>query len=142
MLEQLVKLSKVTSTFTMDDLQVGAASAPVLPSQLTFLVERGSGVSNQPLTPALEVGVVTVFDENVPDGTLVEVGINSGPIGAVLTGTLEPTVGGVARFDSLQANLPGMYRLRARSARAALSSSENFIVNMPPDPIFSDRFEE
>jgi hypothetical protein len=125
----------------MDDLQVGATDAPILPSQLTFLVEPGSGVINQPLTPALEVGVATVFDQNVPDGTLVEVGIESGPAGGILTGTLEPTVDGVARFDSLQANLPGTYRLTARSARAVQSSLVDIVVLTPADPIFADRFE-
>jgi hypothetical protein len=122
-------------------LQVGASDAPLLPSELAFLVEPTSGLINRPLTPALEVGAVTVFDQVVPDGTLVEVDIESGPPGATLLGAIEPTVAGTARFDSLTADLPGIYRMRARAGRATLSSLVDITITTPPDLMFDDGFE-
>jgi hypothetical protein len=136
-------LSTATTAAMMfiDDLQVGAADAPVLPSQVAFLVEPTNGLINRPLEPAPEVGVVTVFDQVVPDGTLVEVAIDSGPAGGTLTGTLEPTVAGTASFDALQANLPGTYRLRARSGRATQTSLVDITITTPPNSIFGNGFE-
>lgn len=136
-------LSSATTSaaLIMDDLQVGAADAPILPSQLAFLVEPTSGLINRPLEPAPEVGVVTVFDQVVPDGTMVEVAIASGPPGGNLTGTLEPTVAGTARFDNLRANLPGTYRLQARSGRATQTSLVDITIVVPPDSIFGNGFE-
>jgi hypothetical protein len=136
-------LSSATTSAAMiiDDLQVGASDAPLLPSELAFLVEPTSGLINRPLTPALEVGAVTVFDQVVPDGTLVEVDIESGPPGATLLGAIEPTVAGTARFDSLTADLPGIYRMRARAGRATLSSLVDITITTPPDLMFDDGFE-
>ena len=136
-------LSSATTAAAMiiDDLQVGSSDAPVIPSELAFLVVPTDGLINRPLMPALDVGVVTVFDQLVPDGTLVEVGIDSGPSGANLLGTMEPTVAGSARFDSLRANLPGTYRLRARAGRATLSSAVDITITTPTNAIFKDGFE-
>ena len=133
--------ASATADFTIDALQVGAADARTIPSQLAFLVEPTSGFINRPLTPALEVGVINVFDEAIADGTMVEVGINSGPSGATLSGEIEPTVSGTARFDSLQVDLPGTYRLRARDGRASENSLVDLTVGVAPPLIFRTGFE-
>jgi len=133
--------ASAAAEFTIDALQVGAADAPIIPSQLAFLVEPTSGFVNRPLMPAVEVGVVNVFDEVIGDGTMVEVGIESGPGVAMLSGEFEPTVAGAARFDSLQVDLPGVYRLQARAGRATVDSFVDILVMSLPDPIFGDGFE-
>ncbi len=126
---------------TIDALQVGAEDAPLLPSELVFLVEPSVGLVGQPLSPALEVGVVNVFDGPVPDGIEVVVGIESGPGGATLNGAMEPVVAGTARFDSLRADTPGNYQLRARAGTSTRSSLENISVLAPNDPIFRNGFD-
>lgn len=133
--------ASAAAEFTIDALQVGAADAPIIPSQLAFLVEPTSGFVNRPLMPAVEVGVVNVFDEVIGDGTMVEVGIETGPGAAMLSGEFEPTVAGTARFDSLQVDLPGIYRLQARAGRATVDSLVNIAVMPLPDSIFRDDFE-
>jgi hypothetical protein len=125
----------------IDALQVGASDAGGIAGEIAFLVEPGSGMVRVALAPALEVGVLNVFDENVSDGSIVGVEILSGPAGATLSGAIEPTVGGIARFDSLRVDRPGTYRLRALAGDISADSTTDIVVMSNPDIIFFNGFD-
>jgi hypothetical protein len=130
-----------TAEIVIDDLQAGASAAPKLPSQLTFVVEPTSGFVNQALVPAPELEVVNVYDQPVPNGTIVTMSIQSGPGGASLDGTIaEATVAGSAQFDNLKADTVGVYRLRALSGDARVVSLVDLVVT-PPILVYKDGFE-
>jgi hypothetical protein len=125
----------------IDALQVGASDAENIASEIAFLVEPDSGTAKIALTPALEVGVLNVFDRPVGDGSIVGVEILSGPAGAALSGAIEPTVGGVARFDTLNVDLPGTYRLRALAGNVAADSTTDIVVSPNQDFLFRNGFD-
>jgi hypothetical protein len=125
----------------IDALQVGASDAGNIASEIAFLVEPDSGMARIALTPALEVGALNVFDQPVGDGSIVGVEILSGPAGATLSGAIEPTAGGVARFDFLNVNLPGTYRLRALAGDIAADSTTDIVVLPNPDIVFLNGFD-
>jgi hypothetical protein len=125
----------------VDALQVGSSDADGIASEIAFLVEPTSGLANIALTPSLEVGVLNVFDQLVSDGSIVGVEILSGPTGATLSGAIEPTVGGVARFDALAVDQPGTYRLRALAGNLAIDSTTDIVVEMDPDVLFQNGFD-
>ncbi|MGB0134899.1 hypothetical protein [Dokdonella sp.] len=132
---------QISAPMQIDNLQVGSSDARSIPSALTFLQEPTEGSVDQPLSPAIEVAVDNVFGELVPDGRLVSLVIDSGPAGAQLNGAMEPVVAGVARFDSLSANLPGTYRLRAISGDVEQLGSLSIVVLESQDRIFNDGFD-
>lgn len=134
--------ASAAAEFSIDALQVGASDAAIIPSQLNLLVEPTSGLVNKPLLPALEVSVVNVFDQLLANSVMVEAGIENGPGGATLSGAIESTVAGTARFENLQVDVAGLYRLRARAGRATITSDVDITVEMPPNEVFEDGFEQ
>ncbi|MCB1589461.1 MAG: hypothetical protein KDI56_11215, partial [Xanthomonadales bacterium] len=92
------------------------------------------------LVPAVEVGVVNVFDETIADGTTVMLEIAAGPM-ATLSGDSATTVAGTASFDSLSIDAPGVYQLRAVSGDAVVLASMTIEIMAPTDEIFADGME-
>ena len=133
--------SLVAAPMLINNLQVGASDAPIIPARITFLQEPTDGEVSGALSPAFEVAVDNVFGELVPDGTLVSLVIDTGPAGAVLSGAIEPMVGGVARFENLTVDLPGTYRLRAIAGDAEKLGNTDIVISDPLDRIFEDGFE-
>ena len=130
--------------FILDDLQVGASDAPILPSELQFLVTPTDGYVNHAITPAMEVRAVNVFDDVVPDGTDITLDYEIGPVNVTMTGFIESTVGGVATFDQLKTDTPGAYAMVARAAKVKESASSYLIISAappPPEEVFEDGFE-
>ncbi|MCB1588732.1 MAG: hypothetical protein KDI56_07500, partial [Xanthomonadales bacterium] len=75
----------------IDNLLVTATEAEPIPAVLSFLNLPTVGLVGQPLAPAVEVGVVNVFDETIADGTTVTLEIAAGPM-ATLSGNSATTV--------------------------------------------------
>ncbi|MGB0134900.1 hypothetical protein [Dokdonella sp.] len=130
-----------TIPYLVDNLQVGASKAPVIPAVVEFLQEPTQGDVNDPMYPEAEVAVGNVYADLVPDGTLVSMVIESGPAGAVLSGAIEPVSNGVAQFNNLSVDLPGTYRLRALSGDAEQSGSMDVVIIDPSDWLFEDGFD-
>jgi hypothetical protein len=66
-------------------------------------------------------------------GATVTASLSSGPVGAILSGTLTvPTVAGQATFGNLSVNLPGMYTLTFTSSGDSPAVTESFqVVSIP-----------
>ncbi len=126
----------------IDALQVGVSDARNIPGQIGFLVQPTSGFANLPLSPAVEVGVVNVFDQPVGDGVMVGLEILSGPAGAVLSGAVAPTVAGIARFNGLRVDRPGTYRLSALAGNVVEDSTVNIVVTADTDTLFRNGFDD
>ncbi len=131
-----------SSHMQIDSLRVYASNAAAISSELEFLHESSSAVQNQPVTPAIEVGVMNILDQAVPDGTPValEIAQGSGPSGAALGGATTTTVAGIAHFATLTFDMPGSYRLLARSLDAKVLGSVDVVVE-PSDRIFANGFD-
>ncbi|MCB1633089.1 MAG: hypothetical protein KDI51_00795 [Xanthomonadales bacterium] len=124
----------------IDNLLVTATEAEPIPAVLSFLNLPTVGLVGQPLVPAVEVGVVNVFDETIADGTTVMLEIAAGPM-ATLSGDSATTVAGTASFDSLSIDAPGVYQLRAVSGDAVVLASMTIEIMAPTDEIFADGME-
>lgn len=114
------------------------------PASLSFTTQPADGASGVPIAPSPRVLVSDEFGNPVVDGTAIQLVIESGPKGAVLTGGSATTSTGLASFSSLSLDLPGTYVLHA-SAGAAQGLSEAFaIVLAPPtqEAIFASGFEQ
>ncbi len=132
----------------LDNLRVFASDAEKIPAGLEFLEKNRSAIANEPVTPAVEVGVVNAFGEAVPDGTPVTLEIDwpSGPPGATLSGAGATTISGIATFSNLKFNMPGSYGLAAHSLDASSLDAANFrslrVSVTLGDYIFADGFED
>lgn len=125
----------------IDSLRVYVSDGASISSDLEFLQEVTSAFEDQPVTPAIKVGVVNILDQPVPDGTLVTLEIESGgPPGETLIGASETTTAGVATFAALEFDSQGTYRLIARSLDAAKIGNVDIVVG-PRDVIFSNGFD-
>lgn len=125
----------------LDALRVYVSNGAAIPSQLVFLEESATAILDEPVAPAIAVGVMNILQEVVPDGTPVtlEIAQGSGPPGASMTGTEASTVGGVASFTQLTFDTVGTYRLVARSLDASALGTVDVIVTTTE--VFSDGFE-
>lgn len=134
--------SQLSAHMQMDSLRVILSKAAEIPSDIEFLREVPIAFEDQPVTPAIKVGVVNILDQPVPDGTLVtlEIATGTGPPGETLGGATETTTGGVAKFAALEFDSQGTYRLIARSLDAAKIGSVDIVVG-PQDSIFSNGFD-
>ncbi len=132
----------------LDNLRVFASDAEKIPAGLEFLEKNRTAIANEPVTPAVEVGVVNAFGEAVPDGTPVTLEIDwpSGPPGATLSGAGATTISGISTFSNLKFNMPGSYGLAAHSLDASSLDAANFrslrVSVTLGDYIFADGFED
>ena len=126
----------------IDSLRIYLSEGETIPSDLEFLQETATGIENQPITPAFKVGAMNILDQPVPDGTLVtlEIAQGSGPVGAALSGANATTIAGVATFVGLSFDMPGTYRLVARSLDAVRLNSVDIVIEQS-DVLFADGFE-
>ncbi len=132
----------MTSRLQIDSLRVYASDARLISSELEFLKETGTAIPDMPVSPAIEVGVMNVLDQAVPNGTLVRLDIvpGTGPVGASLDNNVSVTSGGVASFPALSFDQPGIYRLEASSMDASVTGNIDVVVSTA-DVIFEDGFE-
>ena len=131
----------ISAHLQFDSLRVYVSAGTSIPSDIEFLQEVTSAFEDQPVTPAIKVGVVNILDQPVPDGTVVTLEIASGgPPGETLIGATETTTAGVATFAALEFDSQGTYRLVARSLDAAKIGNVDIVVG-PRDEIFSNGFE-
>ncbi|MEP6880885.1 MAG: hypothetical protein ABI866_02775 [Dokdonella sp.] len=131
----------ISAHLQFDSLRVYVSAGTSIPSDIEFLQEVTSAFEDQPVTPAIKVGVVNILDQPVPDGTLVTLEIASGgPPGETLIGATETTTAGVATFAALEFDSQGTYRLVARSLDAAKIGNVDIVVG-PRDEIFSNGFD-
>ncbi|WP_423925040.1 hypothetical protein [Dokdonella sp.] len=132
-----------SSHLQIDSLRIYLSNAEAISADLEFLQEPSTGTENQPVTPGYQVGVVNILDQPVPDGTPVtlEIASGSGPAGAALAGATSATTAGVATFAALTFDMPGTYRLVARSLDATRLNNVDMVVEQS-DVLFADGFEE
>lgn len=129
------------SRFLLDHVFIDTDMAYQIPAALAFMQQPGNTVPGTPIAPSVRVGVVNVFDEVVPDGTQVTLGINTGPP-TTLTGHLATTVAGEAVFPNLTVANVGTFTLRAMAGRAPWAISGSFEIAAPLAPvIFGNGFE-
>ncbi len=129
------------SRFLLDDLFIDTDLAYQVPAALAFTQQPGNTAPGTPIAPTVRVGVLNVFDDVVPDGTQVTLGINTGPA-ATLAGNLAATVAGEAQFPALSVDTVGSFTLRAVAGRAEWAISDEFQSAVPPTPeIFASGFE-
>lgn len=106
--------------------------APGTANQLAFTVQPVTTPSGTAITPAVVVIAQDALGNLVPTfNANVTISINSGPSGAILTGT--PTVApsaGVATFANLILDKVGTYTLRASASGAAGATSASFDVTV------------
>ena len=122
------------SPFRIDDLTVSGTAVQQIPAVIEFLQQPGWAFPNLPMSPSVEVAVVNVFDQIVPDGTTVDLELASGPAAAI-GGASATTSLGQASFPSLSIDTAGTFTLRALSGRTAEATSFPFeISNTPPFP--------
>lgn len=112
----------LTQTFTL-----AAVAAPAV--RLSMLAEPSGGTAGAAIAPVLVqardayANIATSF---VGD---VTVSVDSGPAGALLSGTATVTAGsGIATFSDLSFDLAGTYRLRFQSAGLTDTVSANFTI--------------
>jgi uncharacterized repeat protein (TIGR01451 family) len=101
-----------------------------------FLVQPGSAVAGQVISPAVEVAVVDA-NGNIVVGSsqVITLAIASGPSGAKLGGTTGvQAVNGVATFNNLTLSEAGTYTLKATSGKLTRAVSKKFAVSAPPSP--------
>lgn len=124
-------------SLTLDSILVRASDVRDIPAALAFLQQPLNAMAGSALAPAVEVGVVNVFNQPVPDATQVTLGRASGNAGVTLTGNTSHTEGGAARFDALSLDTPGTYTLSASSALASTESTA-FVVSagVPANAVF------
>ncbi len=133
--------AQLSAHVQMDSLRVSLSKAAEISSDIEFLEEVTTAFEDQPVTPAIKVGVVNILDQPVPDGTVVTLEIASGgPPGETLIGATETTTAGVATFAALEFDSQGTYRLVARSLDVAKLGSVDIVVG-PSDIIFSNGFD-
>ncbi len=133
--------AQLSAHLQMDSLRISLSKAAEISSDIEFLEEVTSAFEDQPVTPAIKVGVVNILDQPVPDGTAVTLEIASGgPPGETLIGATETTTAGVATFAALEFDSQGTYRLVARSLDATKIGNVDIIVG-PRDEIFSNGFD-
>lgn len=125
---------------SIDNLLVTATEAEPIPAVLAFLNQPTQGNPGQVLSPSAEVAVVNAFDEPIIDGTTVTLEIASGPT-AQLSGASATTTNGVAHFDTLRIDTPGIYQLRARSGDAVVVAGTILTIYPLPILIFANGFE-
>ncbi|SFN10549.1 hypothetical protein SAMN05216289_104134 [Dokdonella immobilis] len=125
----------------LDNLEVSADRVDRIGSDIEFLRIPGVGLPNAPLTPALEVAVVNVFDEGILGGSPVVLDVVSGPPGAVLLGTDATTYYGLATFADLIADSEGIYVLRATSDALTRTADRNIAIINAGDLIFREGFD-
>jgi hypothetical protein len=98
-------------------------------TQLVFTVEPVTTPSGSAITPPVVVSAEDGLGNAVPLSGSVTVSINTGPVGAVLTGTLSVTAAaGVATFSNLMLDLTGTYTLRAHATGLSDAISTSFDV--------------
>ena len=85
-------------------------------AQLAFTVEPVTTPSGSAITPPVVVSAEDALGNPVPLSGNVTISINTGPVGAALTGTLTvAAAAGVATFSNLMLDLTGTYTLRAHA---------------------------
>ena len=126
----------------IDSLRVYVSDAAAISSDLEFLQEPTSAIVGEPAAPSYKVGVVNILDQPVPDGTPVtlEIAQGSGPAGAALGGASATTTAGVATFAALTFDMPGTYRLVARSLDATKLNNVDIVVEQS-DVLFANGFD-
>ena len=134
--------AQTSAHLLMDSLRVSLSQGAAISSDLEFLQEASTAIENQPVTPSIKVGVVNILDQPVPDGTLVtlEIAAGSGPPGAALNGAGATTTAGIATFAVLEFDMPGTYRLVARSLDATRLGNVDIVVEQS-DVLFANGFE-
>ncbi len=134
--------AQTSAHLQIDSLRVYLNNAEAISSDLEFLQEATTAIENQFVTPTIEVGVVNIFDQPVPDGTRVtlEISQGTGPPEAFLTGASTLAFSGVARFSGLRFSMPGTYRLVARSFNATKLGNVDVVVAQG-DALFANGFE-
>ena len=107
---------------------IGAGSA----TQLAFAVQPVAVASGAPITPAVVVTAQDALGNPVPGFTgTVTMTINTGPVGAALSGTLSTAaVAGVATFGNLILDKAGTYTLRAQASGLTAVNSSAFDVTV------------
>lgn len=104
------------------------------PGSLTFSVQPGAAESGKPITPPVEVTILT--PSGTTDSTVrrVTIQLAANPAGGTLSGETEvQTIAGVARFGSLRIDEPGEgYSLRAVVREGGVVASDSFDVIRPP----------
>ena len=103
-----------------------------LATHLAFTVQPATTPSGSIITPAVVVTALDALDNPALTFTGgVAISIDSGPAGAVLTGTSPvPTTGGVATFADLKLDKTGSYHLRAHATGPADAVSVRFDVTI------------
>lgn len=134
--------AQASAHLQIDSLRVSLSKGAGISSDLEFLQEATTAIENQPVTPAIKVGVVNILDQPVPDGTLVtlEIASGSGPPGATLGGSDATTTAGIATFSALTFDTPGTYFVVARSLDAAKIGNVEIVVAQS-DVLFANGFE-
>ncbi|HSD33529.1 MAG TPA: hypothetical protein VLB49_16560 [Gemmatimonadales bacterium] len=107
---------------------IGAGTA----TQLAFTVQPVTTASGAAITPAVVVTAQDVLGNPVPGFTgTVAMTINTGPVGAVLSGTLSTAaVAGSATFGNLILDKAGTYTLRAQAGGVTAVNSNSFDVTV------------
>ncbi len=109
-------------------------------AQLEFVQQPTSAAIGASIAPAATVGVADSYGNIVTGATsTIQLAINDGPAGAVLSGTLsQPAVSGVATFPNLSLNLRGNYTLAANTDTLAGDTSESFLITgLPAKLVFA-----
>lgn len=117
--------------FVLESIRVRASDVRDIPAALAFLQQPGGVAAGVAIAPAVEVGAVNVFDEPVPDGTVVSLARASGPAAVAISNNSAMTEAGAARFSALSLDTPGLYTLRASAALASVESAGFEVVAGP-----------
>jgi hypothetical protein len=98
-------------------------------TQLSFAVQPVATPSGSAISPAVLVSALDALGNPASFTGNVTISINTGPVGAVLTGTLSVTAAaGVATFSNLMLDLTGTYTLRAHATGLSDAISTSFDV--------------
>ena len=98
-------------------------------TQLSFAVQPVATPSGSAISPAVLVSALDALGNPASFTGNVTISINTGPVGAVLTGTLTvAAAAGVATFTDLSLDLTGTYTLRAHATGLTDAISGSFDV--------------
>lgn len=126
---------------------IGEISLPIElvdppPADAVFLVQPSPAAVGVPISPAVSVLVRDDLGVPVGDGVAVSLVIESGPVGALISGAGAETAAGMATFPALSLDRPGEYQLRAlvEGLDAALGPLSDVFVILA-GPVASLSFE-
>ena len=104
-------------------------------ANIAFESQPITGTANHALSPAFKLEVTDAFGNPVPNGTTVNLSIDTGPDGATITGnTTALTHNGIASFLNLKLPVAGDYTFLATSGSAGTDSNDLTVAALKQFP--------